>query len=298
MKKIAYVLMFVVLLAGSAVGIWKLFEHSQEHEIRISTNPWIGFTPFMYAQEKGWLEETPFKFIWLVDLSENSRLFEKGFSDGFTATQYEFIHFKDKKDLTALFLIDRSYGADAIVSNRTVEALRQTNEKIKVYLEMGSFNQNMFSAFIAENNLDKNKFIFIDSSQEGMQVVSKSDNPIVVVTYEPYLSKIKASGLRVIASTRTLKTFYAIDALFAKRSSFDANPEAYRELKSIFKRALVQMRKDPKEFYVTIAGYLEGGSYEDFLASSQQILWIEEDISPAIMETLKKQNIPMDKLLL
>lgn len=298
MKKIGYFLLFMFVLAGSGWGIWKMFQASQKEEIRISTNPWIGFTPFIYAQEKGWLEETPFKFVWLVDLSENARLFEKGFSEGFTATQYELMHFEDKEDLTAIFLIDRSHGADAILSNRTLEALHQSNEKINLYLEVGSFNESMFSAFIAENNLSKEKFAFFDITQKDMEAMSQSDKPIVLVTYEPYLSKIKANGLREIASTRTLKTFYAIDALFARRSSYEDNIEAYRELKDIFKRALIQMRKDPKEFYTTIAGYLEDGSYEDFLASSQQIQWLEDDIPPAIMETLKKQKIPIDKLLL
>lgn len=298
MKKIGYLLVFIVLLAGSGLGIWKIFQSLQKEEIRISTNPWIGFTPFIYAQEKGWLEETPFKFVWLVDLSENARLFEKGFSEGFTATQYELMHFENKEDLTTIFLIDRSYGADAILSNRTLQALRQTNEKINVYLEMGSFNQNMFNAFMVENDFDKEKFVFFDISQKHLEAMTKSNKPIIMVTYEPYLSKIKASGLNVIASTRTLKTFYAVDALFARRNTFEDNPEAYRELKNIFKRALAQMRKDPKEFYVTIAGYLEGGSYEDFLASSHQIQWLENEIPPVIMETLKKQNIPTDKLLL
>jgi NitT/TauT family transport system substrate-binding protein len=298
MKKIAYLLVFTVVIAGSAFGVWKMFQYSHKDEIRISTNPWIGFTPFIYAQEKGWLEETPFKFVWLVDLSENSRLFEKGFSEGFTATQYELMHFEDKEDLTTIFLIDRSYGADAILSNRTLEALHQTNEKINVYLEMGSFNESMFNAFMAENDFNKEKFVFFDISQKNMEAMAQSDKPIVMVTYEPYLSKVKASGLSVIASTRTLKTFYAVDALFARRSSYEDNPEAYRELKHIFKRALAQMRKDPKEFYTTISGYQEGGSYEDFLASSQQIQWLEDDIPPLIMETLKQQNIPTDKLLL
>lgn len=298
MKKIGYFLLFMFVLAGSGWGIWKIFQSSQKEEIRISTNPWIGFTPFIYAQEKGWLEKTPFKFVWLIDLSENARLFEKGFSEGFTATQYELMRIENKEDLTAIFLIDRSYGADAILSNRTLQVLRQTNEKINVYLEMGSFNESMFSAFIAENDLNKEKFVFFDISQKNMEAMTKSDKPIIVVTYEPYLSKIKASGLNVIASTRTLKTFYAVDALFARRTSFEANPEAYQELKHIFKRALAQMRKDPKEFYVTIAGYLEGGSYEDFLASSHQIQWLENEIPPVFMETLKKQNIPTDKLLL
>ncbi len=297
MKKIAYILVFILVFLGSLLGVWKVLQHSSKEEIRISSNPWVGFTPFIYAQEKGWLEETPFKFIWLVDLSDNARLFEKGFSDGFTATQYEFLHFKNKEELTTVFLIDQSYGADAVLSNRTLEALHQTNEKISVYLEMGSFNQDMFSAFIRENNLDKKKFILIDSSQKSMELVSKSKKPIILITYAPYISKIKQNGFTVIASTRTLTTFHVVDALFAKKSSFEVNQEDYQQLEDIFKRALAQMRKNPKEFYATISGYLEGESYHDFLITTQHIRWIEKDIPPHIIKTFKEQSIPTDKLL-
>lgn len=297
MKKLLILFSSLLVLAGAGYGVWKVFVTSQHPKINISTNPWVGFTPFMYAQEKGWLEKTPFKFIWLVDLSDNARLFDKGFAQGFTATQYELTHFKNKKDLTAVFLIDQSYGADAILSNRTLQQLSRMDEKISVYLEMGSLNQDMFNAFSCENGLDKDKFILIDSSQKSMEVMAKSDKPLMIITYEPYVSQMKNKGLNVVASTRTLKTFHAIDALFVKKSSMEEHADNYQDLKAIFERARNQLRKDPKEFYTTVAGYLEGESYEDFLSSTHQIQWMENTIPVHIAETLKNQNVPTDKLL-
>jgi len=297
MKKLLIIIGSLLVLAGGGFGVYKAYVTSQHHEIKITSNPWVGFTPFMYAQEKGWLENTPFKFIWLVDLADNSRLFDKGFSEGFTATQYELTHFKNKEDLTAVFLIDESYGADAILSNRTLQQLSKSDEKINVYLEMGSLNQDMFNAFTTENTLDKNKFILINSSQKSMEVMAKSDKPVIFITYEPYVSQMKNRGLHIVASTRTLKTFHAIDALFAKKSLVQEHLEDFQRLENIFKRAQEQLHKDPKEFYNTIAGYLEGESYEDFITSTHQIQWIGDDVPAPVMQTLKDQNIPTDNLI-
>lgn len=297
MKKLLIILSSLFLIAGAGFGMWKTFLTSQHAEIKISTNPWVGFTPFMYAQEKGWLEKTPFKFIWLVDLADNARLFDKGFSQGFTVTQYELMRFKNKNDITTVFLIDQSYGADAILSNRTLQQLSHVDGNISVYLEMGSLNQDMFNAFIAENGLDKNKFVLVNSSQKSMEVMAKSDKPVIIITYEPYVSQMKNKGLEVVASTRTLKTFHAIDALFAQKSIVEERRNEFHLLEEIFERAQEQLKRDPKEFYTTIAGYLEGESYEDFLASTQQIQWIGDTIPASVMETLKNQNIPTDKLL-
>ena len=297
MKKFLILLSALFAISGAGFGAYKAFVTSQHQEIKISTNPWVGFTPFMYAQEKGWLEKTPFKFIWLVDLSDNARLFEKGFSHGFTATQYELTRFKNKEDLSAVFLIDESYGADAILSNRTLQELSKSDKKINVYLEMGSLNQDMFNAFAVENGLDKNKFLLINSSQKSMEVMAKSDQPVILITYEPYVSQMKNMGLQIVASTRTLKTFHAIDALFVKKSLLQERHEDFQILEDIFERAQEQLRRNPKEFYTTIAGYLEGESYEDFLASIHQIQWIGDDIPAPVMQTLKDQNIPTDNLI-
>ncbi|MDP3267153.1 MAG: hypothetical protein Q8M39_10015 [Sulfuricurvum sp.] len=296
MKKLLITSTFLLLLAGG-YGVWKAFISPGTSEIRISSNPWVGFTPFMYAQEKGWLEETPFKFIWLVDLSDNARLFDKGFAQGFTATQYELMHFKNKEELTTVFLIDQSYGADAILSNRSLEQLRKTDEKINVYLEMGSLNEDLFSAFTIEYGMDKNAFVFIDSSQKSMSSVRETLKPFIMITYEPYVSRMKAAGLKVIASTKTLTMFHAVDALFIKKSSLEEHRDDYVHLKNIFQRAQGQLRTNPREFYETIAGYLEGESYEDFLNSTHQIQWIGSDVPQHITQTLNNQNIPTDGLI-
>lgn len=297
MKKLLILFVSLIVVAGAGFGLWKVFSVSRHPEIRISINPWVGFTPFMYAQEKGWLEETPFKFVWLVDLSDNARLFDKGFAQGFAATQYELMRFKNKDDLTTVFLIDQSYGADAILSNRTLAQLRQTQGQIRVYLEMGSLNQDMFNAFVAEHALDKSKFTLVDSSQKSMEVMAKSEEPLMIITYEPYISQMKNKGLNVVSSTRTLKTFYAIDALFARKSSVEEHPDEYKNLENIFERAQDQLQKNPKEFYTTVAGYLEEQSYEEFMASTHQIQWIKGDIPVHIAQALEKQNIPTDKLI-
>lgn len=297
MKKLLIIISSLLVLAGTGYGLWKAFFTSKYPEIHISSNPWIGFTPFIYAQEKGWLEKTPFRFIWLVDLSDNSRLFDKGFSQGFTATQYECLRIKKKEDLTTAFIIDESYGADAIISNYTLKQLSVMEDKINVYLEMGSLNQDLFNAFVHENRLNKNKFLLINSSQKSMDSMAKSVKPFIIITYEPYVSQMKKKGLGVIASTRTLVTFHAIDALFVKKSLLEEHRDDFKDLKTIFERAREQLRKNPKEFYSTIAGYLEGESYEDFLSSRDQIKWIGDDISLPIRRTLETQNISIEKLI-
>lgn len=292
---ITFIIAFIVIAAAGV--IYYLSRPAESSKIHISTNPWVGFTPFIYAQEKGWLEQTPFRFIWLVDLTDNARLYERGFTEGFTATQYELLHFKNKNTIKPVFLIDRSYGADAIVSNRTIEELRHTRQRIDVYLEQGSLNDDFFEAFVSEMGLEPTRFRKIDASQKSISVLENTATPVVIVSYEPYLSGLLRKGFRMIASTETLKTFFVVDALFVNEEKIKGRENDFAQLRSLFALSIERLRKDPHEYYETIKGYLEGQSYEEFMATTTQIRWLYQQHPDEIITHLNQQQIKTDRLL-
>lgn len=290
-----YILLF--LIAGIAGVYYYVSRPAEVPKIRISTNPWVGFTPFIYAQEKGWLENTPFRFVWLVDLTDNARLYERGFTEGFTATQYELLHFKNKNTIKPVFLIDRSYGADAIVSNRSLEELRGTKESVDVYLEQGTLNDDFFDAFLAEKGLKKVQFHKINASQKSISTLTAAKNPIVIISYQPYLSGLLKKGFQPIASTRTMESFFVIDALFVNQDIVNGQEKEFAHLKELFARGAEQLQRNPHEYYETIKGYLEGQSYEEFMSTTTQIKWLHQKNEEKAIEYLNAQQVKTDRLL-
>lgn len=298
MKK-ARVLSLVLLFLISAVAVTYLYVNRplEATKIRISTNPWVGFTPFIYAQEKGWLENTPFHFFWLVDLSENARLYERGFTQGFTATQYELLHFKNRENIKPVFLIDRSYGADAIVSNRSIEEIRNTKETVNVYLEQGTLNDDFFNAFVTEQGLKKVPFQKINTAQKSISTLSVSGKPIIVISYQPYLSGLLKKGFQPLASTRTMDKFFVVDALFVNDDVIKGREEDFIHLKELFALGVDRFRRDPHEYYETVKGYLEGQSYEEFISTTAQIEWLYQKNRKDVVNHLKSQQVGTDRLL-
>jgi NitT/TauT family transport system substrate-binding protein len=293
------IIIFLVLLAVSIGGYFEYRNITSlgQDGIRISSNPWVGFTPFIYAQEKGWLEKTPFHFVWQVDLTENSRLYDRGLTQGFTATQYELLHFKDRSHIKPVFLIDRSAGADAILSNWSLASLRNTVEPVTVYLELGSLHDDLFKAFVRENGLENLKFVLTNSSQKSMVMIQPAKAPIIVLSYAPYATELIRNGFSTIASTQTMKSFFVIDALYVDERYIDRREQQYQALKDIFDRALARFHTNPKEYYETIHGYLEGQSYEEFMASTTQIAWLTHSKNAAILQQLQSQHISTERLL-
>ncbi len=291
-------LLLFIILGGISVLYYYAQKPSDSDTIKISTNPWVGFTPFVYAQEKGWLDATPFRFMWIVDLSDNTRLYERGFTQGFTATQYELLNFKNANSISPIFLIDRSYGADAIVANRSLEEIRNESKKIDVYLEQGSLNDDFFETFIAEHHLSKEKFRKVDTSQKSILMLNvKGEAPIIVISYQPYLSSLLKKGFQPLASTRTMETFFVVDALFVDEKAIQGREKEFEKLREIFALGLKQLRNDPEEYYETIKGYLEGQTSEEFMSTTTQLEWLNEKNSEAIILYLNNQKIKTDRLL-
>ncbi|MFA6760070.1 MAG: hypothetical protein WCR69_03365 [Sulfuricurvum sp.] len=298
MKRTHLAVSIFVLLFSAVFISYLYFQHFQEKRIiSISTNPWVGYTPFMYAQEMGWLEETPFRFLWLVDLSDNSKLYKRGFTKGFTATQYELLHFENFQKIKPIFLIDRSDGADVVVSNRTIDELRGLEEEVDLYMEMGSLHDDFFKAFVKEHELQNTRFRIVDASQKQISILQKSAKPTVILTYHPYFHSLLKLGYKEIASTKTIKDFYVIDGCYVDEEVIKTHKDDFVELKAIFIRALLALKADPKAYYLKIKSYLEDQSYEDFLRSIDEIEWIYNNPSNDVLEYLKRQNINIDEII-
>ncbi len=293
MRKTYIALLGLLIIAASALG-YRYVSNLDQTEIRISSNPWVGFTPFIYAQEKGWLKNTPFRFLWLVELSENRRLYENGFVQGFTATQYELLHFPHPDALEAAFLIDRSNGADAILSNRSLAALQAESKPIKVYLERGSLQRDMFHAFINENGLKDHAFELINRSQEMLLLLKPDAEPMLLLSYSPYLTQLQLHGFQTIASSRSLKSFIVVDGLFVNRQVYAEHRADFVKLKEIFDRALAVFHSDPKIFYETVKGYLEGQTFDQFMTSTHDIVWLNQQVDPEMLRHLKRQGVRVD----
>lgn len=265
-------------------------EPKNEEKLRISMNPWIGFTPFAYAEAKGWLKESNIELIWGVSLGENVALYATGRVHGFTATQYEAMQFRNNPNLKLKMLIDRSDGADTIHSNFSIEKLKNTDERLEAFFEINSVNEDLFGAFLQKHDISKEKFKIKHADQGKIASIPLGKSGVVLISYEPYASAIEKKGFRLIESTKTLQNIQIIDALFLDTQAASKKTKELLLLKKYFETAKKAFSENPKEYYETISGYLQGQSFEEFKKSAANIEWLENNNTKAI-EMLKAQHI-------
>ena len=288
---------FLLLLAIAIPLLWLggCSEHDHK-QLRIAANPWVGFTPIVYAQQKGWLDELDIKFLWVVGLEESIKLYKQGLADGFVGTQYEFYSLKERQDLQPYFLFDRSSGADVILSNVSLETLHQS-ERIDAYLEITGLNKDLMQAFMAQYGMDCNKTLLHSSDPESLSLMKPGSDPSLLIAYEPYATLIEANGFKRLASTREITQMMVIDALWLNKVSAEEHRGELEAFAQILQRAIERLHADPREYYDTVKSYLKNQSYEEFRSSLEGIEWINRTPPPEVMSFLKREGIPLGALI-
>ena len=286
-------LYFTVLLLTSCS-----FNHNER--LTISTTTWIGYTPLFYAKEKGWLEPLNIKLLSVASLSENMYLYKAGNSDAYVGTQYEYELLKPKKpSLMPIMMFDRSNGGDMVMSNVSINELQNTKESIDAYLEMDSINYTILKDFVSKYTLQDKTINYINEDQKYISTLKVKDmrRPTIIVTYTPYNPELEKHGLKRIASTKESLDLCVVDAMFATQETFKRHKEQFVELKKLVDRAIVDLVKNPDEFYETIKPYILDISKEEFKKSLHDIEWINKELSEDIKERMLIASFPIRNII-
>ena len=290
-KKFVF-LLFVVLSFSSCV--------EDNKKIKITTSTWIGYAPLFYAKEKNWLEPLNIKLLNVVSLSENMYLYKAGNADAFVGTQYEYnFLLQEDKTLIPIIIFDKSNGGDMILSNLTLDELSKINKEIDAYLEIDSLNSILLNDFIRSNNLQDKKINYINEDQSNISRLKANEinNPTIIVTYTPYNNILEKNSFRELSSTKKSDDLLIIDGLYVKKDFYYENKERFVKLKKLIDDSIINLQNNPKEFYNTVKPYLTNISYEEFLSSLNDIIWLNKDIPTNILEKLDNSNFKTKDLI-
>ena len=263
-----------------------------EKPIVISSDIWIGATPLYYAHAKGWLKEINIEMLQAGSIEANLNMYETHASDLVTGTQHEYQRLrKTHPDIVPTIIYDRSYGGDMVLSNRTVEQIKNSKEKIDVFMEIDTVGEDMFGYFLAENNLSKEQFNIYSRNQEEIELTQNSagSGPIVIATYNPHDLILKEHGFKEVASSRSDR-YLVIDGIYCTRTIAKKHKEQIKALKGLLEKAVDDYNKNPKLFYTTVKSYLGHPSYTEFEQMRSNIKWVKNE---ELSETMKRKMVDM-----
>lgn len=270
----------------------------ENKKLKIATTSWIGYTPLLYAQEKGWLEPLNIKLLNVVSLSESMYLYKGNNADVYMGTQYEYNFLAQKiESLIPIMLMNKSNGGDLVMSNFSVDELQKTEQEIDVYLEMDSINSILFEVFIKKYNLENKQINYINKDQAYISELKNINKATVIVTYVPYNKILEKNGFKSLETTKNNYDLLVIDGMITTKETLNENKKTFLELKKLINKAIENLQNDPKEYYETIKDYLIDTNYEEFSESLNDIIWINKNIPEKIIENLSNKNFPTRDLI-
>ena len=285
-------LVWVLLLAACT--------SSEESPLKIVTNSWIGYSPLYYARQKGLLEPLNIKLVNVVSLGESRQLYETGIAMAFTGTQYEFFQsYKKDNSLMPVIMFDRSNGGDMVLSNRSIEQLKNSDQTLHAYLEMDSVNLVLLKDFLLQQGLTDKKINYHNLDQAEISALSNSADapPIIIITYIPYNLELQQQGFSELASTRDNPDLLIIDALYTSQKIFKQHKQQFLALKKVIDESIAMIERDPKDYYERVKSFIEDPGYQQFLASLKDISWINQSMPASVKEHLKRSGFPVRDLL-
>jgi len=269
------------------------------NKLKISATTWIGYTPLFYAKEMGWLEPLNIKLLNVSSLSENMYLYKAGNADAYVGTQYEYnILSKEDSTLVPVMMFDKSHGGDVIMSNQTLEQLISSDEKIDAYLEMDSINYTLLEDFIKKSGIKESRINYINEDQATISTLTiLSEKPVMIVTYSPYDAEIQKKGFAKIASTRDGFELLVVDAMFTTKKMLQKHRGQFEGLKKAVDRAVVELHKNPREFYEKVKPYILEIQYDEFRESLDNIIWINENMPQKLKDRIESTDFPIKDLI-
>lgn len=268
----------ILFFAGLLLGLGGCSGEKKSTAFHISTNRWIGYTPLIYAQQKGWLEPYGITVTQAVSLHESMRLFKDGYADAITATQYEYDVLKfSMPSLVPIMLIDRSNGGDMILSTQTPETFFHTRKPIYAYLEVDSVNTIMLHSFMLRFGINSEKITPINLPQNRITELTPDDvqNPALIVTYAPYQLPLQNRGFKVLTTSRECTGIFIVDALFTTLEKRQEHRYQLEALHALFEKAQLHLRTDPAEFFATVKPFFGEVTFEEFTMLLSQIEWLD-----------------------
>jgi len=163
----------------------------------MGVEPWVGYAPWWIAAEQGIFKKYGLD-VKVINFNQDSDINAAFASDNIkvaniaTHTAMKMIG-NNGLDLQGIILLDDSMEADAIISKGGIKSVADLKGK-KVAFEEGTTSDLLLRKALIDNNMsiDDVEVVYMPASDAGLALLSGKVD--AAVTYEPYISAVKAKG--------------------------------------------------------------------------------------------------------
>lgn len=233
--------------------------------LRVASSPWPGYEPIYLARDLGYLDPERFVCFELPSAGVSYEAFRNGSADVATMSLNRFMELlHNGVQARAVSVLDYSYGADAamaIPAVRTIADLKGRRVAVGSFAVGGGM---MLTRMLEFAHLPRDQVVILVIPEDQHEAAFRQGRVDVLMTYEPFKSRLEALGAHSIFDSRSLPR-EIVDLLVVREEAFQTRREDVCELVRERQRAVEYLRQQPQDAYAHVAKRL-GRTPSEFAA--------------------------------
>jgi NitT/TauT family transport system substrate-binding protein len=268
----------LVLVVAAAFA----FSAQAQEKVTMGMSGWTGFQPLKLAELAGIFKKNgvDIEIRFIPPVQRSAALAAGSLNAAATTVDQHIVWTSAGIDTVQVALIDKSNGGDGLAVRNNINSVKELKGKTINVDGPGTVQHFMLSYILEKNGMSIQDVIRVTlGAQPAAQafVTGQSD---AALTYEPYLSTIRAkpdSG-KILVTSKEYPV--VIDVLVFKRDFIAKNPKVVKATVDSFFQALDMIKNDPKKSYELMGSTVKQPG-EAFAKSAAFIQWQDRDMNKA-----------------
>ncbi len=274
------------LLAGAALAAFTLTSAAHaETAVSLGFSGWTGFAPLTLAKEAGIFKKNGLD-VTLTKIPQASRHLALASGDiqcAATTVETWIVWNAAGVKTKQIFQMDKSYGADGIAVRADVNSFADLKGKTVAASAPGTSPYFLLAFMLAKNGMTTKdvKVVNMEPGPAAQAFVAGQND--AAMTYEPYLSTVRAAPDKGKILATTLDYPAVMDTVGCTPDFLGKNPEAAKALADSYFEALQMIASDKAKSY-EIMGKDVKQSGEDFGKSADYLRWQDKAANQKFFE--------------
>jgi NitT/TauT family transport system substrate-binding protein len=239
------------LIAAAALAFVSSLASAQETKVAIGISGWTGFAPLTLAKEAGLYKKHGLDVtIKKIPQKDRHLAIASGDVQCAATTVETWIGWNaNGVATTQIFQLDKSYGADGMVVRSGTASIKDLKGKTVAASPPGTSPHFVLAWMLKQNGLSLKDVTLVNMEPGPAAQAFLAGQNDAAMTYEPYLSSVRAKpeAGKIIATT--LDYPVVMDTVGCTPAFLDGNPKAAKALADSYFEALDMIAKDQAKSY-------------------------------------------------
>jgi NitT/TauT family transport system substrate-binding protein len=251
---------------------------AQEVKVTVGISGWTGFAPLTLAKEAGIFKKNGLD-VTIKKIPQASRhlAIQSGDVQCAATTVETWVVWNANGVATKqIFQLDKSYGADGMAVRNNIASIKDLKGKTVAASAPGTAPYFTLAWFLKKNGLSVKDVTVVNLEPGPAAQAFIAGQNDVAMTYEPYLSSVRAAPQAGKIIATTLDYPMIMDTFGCTPKFLDENPKAAKALADSYFEALEMINKDQAKAY-EIMGADVKQTGEQFGASAKFLRWQDRE---------------------